>query len=832
MNLGPYHIFPIGIILIITYLCSLLGVRLQLVDPGRHRRFWNLLLLLFFLSASLLGIFLAIKVNYKLNIRWIDRAMQWHVDIGIALAFVAVFHLTWHLGYFKKALTGWKIPGRIDKLTPHLEYTPFQVRILFLLLGFMTMITQLVLLREYLKALHGNELVIGLFLAIWMVSTAAGARAGTRYLAKVSVRTVLLIFLLLAIFPVLVCTSLIGINRLLLLPGFIPGILSSISHMMLIIPFTLVTGFMFSYLARAIKYPRVDESLYMLDSLGSLAGGLLFGLLLVFFFDNMQVLFMLLVFTSFILLVLFRSGSGRAGTIAIMLAGIAGFGLLISPGTRNWLEGLRYAGETILDTRDTAHGNVAFTERDGLVTGYLDRNPVVSSFEPAYCEELVHYPSLQHPDPSSFLVIGGGISGIGEEVVKYDPQIFDYCETNRVMYRLAQKYLPSPAREHFIHMDGRRWLASGDSTMYDVIISAAGEPLTLGRNRYYTEEFFRLVKSRLAPGGVFSVHLPAAGNYINDPGSEQLKITHHTLREVFSQVLLVPGRATFFLASENAMSLDFPALVMNKGINTTYVHPDYLDAVRLDFESGMLVERIFQGEDSRINTDLWPVLFYRSLSGWSIMMGGKKLLPVGIAGLLLFVILLISYTRESTAMFVAGFSGAGMQILLILVMQAFYGIVYLVTPLMVTLFMGGIVLGTHTWRSVWQAPSVSKTTALLWILALIGAVAVVVLNTGQQSIEGLTGMVVLGLLNFLPGIVVGSVYGMLTGQFGNEPALLGRLYNADLAGAALGTLVPPLFLVPLIGVSNTFILFCGINVATGLLLQTGKRYRAKGGSSG
>jgi predicted membrane-bound spermidine synthase len=51
---------------------------------------------------------------------------------------------------------------------------------------------------------------------------------------------------------------------------------------------------------------------------------------------------------------------------------------------------------------------------------------------------------------------------------------------------------------------------------------------------------------------------------------------------------------------------------------------------------------------------------------------------------------------------------------------------------------------------------------------------------------------------------------------------MGSLYSADLAGAALGTLVPPLFLLPLIGVSNTFILFCGINVAAGLYIQTGK----------
>ena len=131
MPQAPYHIIPIGILLILTYLGSLLSVRMQLLEQSRHRRFWNVVLLLFFSSVSLLGIFLAIKVNYKLNIPWIDPVMQWHVDLGIGLAFVAVFHLTWHLGYFRQALS--RRPGKKKEeyITPYLEFHPRQVKILF-----------------------------------------------------------------------------------------------------------------------------------------------------------------------------------------------------------------------------------------------------------------------------------------------------------------------------------------------------------------------------------------------------------------------------------------------------------------------------------------------------------------------------------------------------------------------------------------------------------------------------------------------------------------------------------------------------------------------------
>ena len=825
MPQAPYHIIPIGILLILTYLGSLLSVRMQLLEQSRHRRFWNVVLLLFFSSVSLLGIFLAIKVNYKLNIPWIDPVMQWHVDLGIGLAFVAVFHLTWHLGYFRQALS--RRPGKKKEeyITPYLEFHPRQVKILFAMLGFITMITQLVLLREYTKSLHGNELVIGLFLAFWMVITAAGARAGSDYRARISGPTLLKIMMLLAGFPAIIFLSLIWIGRLILLPGFTPGILSSVSHMVLIIPFTLVSGFMFAYLSRAVKRKQVDATFYMLDSLGSLAGGGLFGLVLVFFLNNIQVIALLFLVTAIMLALFFSYPKKRSGRLIILVSGVAVLGLVLLPAVNNGLEGMRFKGETILDTRDTPHGNLTFTDRDGQVTGYLDRNPVITSFEPVVCEEQVHYPALQHPDPGSFLLIGGGLSGIAAEVMKYSPATVDYCESNRWMFRMGQKHLSTPGDLRFIDMDGRSWLLEADTAMYDVIISTAGEPLTLGWNRYFTIEFFRLVRSRLAPGGIFSMQIPGAGSYISELGSDQLSIAYHTLGAVFGHVMVVPGVATYLLASEDPLSLDILSLLEEKAIPTTYVHPDYLDASRLAFESDLLMERIKE-DQARINSDLWPLLFFKSISAWNLKTEGNKLIYIGLLSLLIFILLLVSYPRQKAGMFVAGFTGAGMQILLIMVMQSFYGFAYLVTPLMITLFMGGLVTGTLIWKRFWRGASLPKTTGLMWIMALLGAAAVILVKTEQFFTVPWAGMVILGVLNFLPGVIVGSVYGILLALSHSEGAAgVGRLYSADLAGAAMGSLIPPLFLVPLIGVSNTFILFCGINVAAGLYIQTGRMKR-------
>jgi len=827
MNQGPYHLIPIGILLTVFYLLSLLAVRMKLLTGTGHRRFWNILLLLFFFSTALLGLFLALKVNYRWNIRWIDGAMQWHVDTGIGLAFVAFFHLLWNISYYLNIFRTRKTVIQPAPLAPHLEMEKRQVTLLFILLGFISMVSQLVLLREFVKTYHGNELIIGIFIAIWMVLTSLGAWAGAAYRKRVRETVIFRGIIILSVIPLIIYVLLIIITRLVLLPGYEPGMFTSVCHMVLLtIPFTLGSGFLFSYLSRSIRKQKVDAGFYMLDSLGSLAGGGVFGLVLVFFLDNIQVLAFLFLFTGIMVVVLFGYPQRKAEKGFLLLAGILVCGLMMVPRVRFGLEGLRYKGEAIVESMDTPFGNLSFTRQEGQVTGYLDRFPVLQSYDLARAEETVHYPALQHPDPDSFLLIGGGFSGTAAEVAKYDPDVFDYCEVNPWIHRLGKKHLSPPGMDafRFIEMDGRSWLMRTGKDQYDVIIADVGDPLTLGWNRYYTREFYQLVRSRLSPGGVFGMYLSAAGSYVNVEGSQLLASAYHTLSQVFPQVTVVPGYATYFLASRDTLSLDFPALLERNPVPTTYVHPDYLDAGRLDFDRDQLMER-FSSEEGTINRDLWPRLFYMNISGWISRTGGK-LGAAGILSVLLFILLLFLYPRLKTGMYVAGFTGAGIQIILIMVMQSLYGFAYMVAPLLITIFMGGLVAGTITWKHIWHQPSTSAYTALLWIMAVLAAAGVILLKTEQLFTHRITGQVVIGLLNFLPGVIVGSVYGLSLALSEREGSSgIGKLYSADLAGAALGTFIPPVFILPLLGVSNTLVLLCGLNVITGLYILTRRQKR-------
>ena len=140
--------------------------------------------------------------------------------------------------------------------------------------------------------------------------------------------------------------------------------------------------------------------------------------------------------------------------------------------------------------------------------------------------------------------------------------------------------------------------------------------------------------------------------------------------------------------------------------------------------------------------------------------------------------------------------------------------------------MAGLVAGTLSWKHVWQHPTTSGFTGLLWIMAILSAAGVILLRMDQILTSRIAGQFILGLLNFLPGMVVGSVYGISLALSGEEGSSgIGKIYSADLAGAALGTFIPPVFILPLIGVSNTFILFCGMNIVTGLYILARQRKR-------
>jgi hypothetical protein len=99
-----YYFVPIllatGILYAVTWTLSARKVIKTLL----HRKIWNMVLLVTMLVSAVLGLFLILTIDFNIEIELPFNMLFWHVEAGIALSIIAVFHILWHWRYFAKMI--------------------------------------------------------------------------------------------------------------------------------------------------------------------------------------------------------------------------------------------------------------------------------------------------------------------------------------------------------------------------------------------------------------------------------------------------------------------------------------------------------------------------------------------------------------------------------------------------------------------------------------------------------------------------------------------------------------------------------------------------------
>lgn len=103
-----YFFIHIVFILITFYLVSLL-ISKKKKKKSQHRKIWNILLLITFLISGIFGILLVLRINYGIEIPSYSNLLFWHVEFGIAMTIISIFHITWHWKYFKNIIIKKKV---------------------------------------------------------------------------------------------------------------------------------------------------------------------------------------------------------------------------------------------------------------------------------------------------------------------------------------------------------------------------------------------------------------------------------------------------------------------------------------------------------------------------------------------------------------------------------------------------------------------------------------------------------------------------------------------------------------------------------------------------
>lgn len=710
-------------------------------------------------------------------------------------------------------------------------------------LGVSAFLTQVVLLRELMAALAGNELVLGIVLGSWMLLAGLGASAGRwaqRLRRPLGILASAQMFIawvpLFQIWIIRTCRNLLFVRGAQVGPAE-----TLVVSLVVLAPYCVVAGFLLTLTCRLLAPEGQPENIgevYFLDVVGDIVGGLLFSFLLVWYLGHFGTLYV----PAFLNLVLAGAVGYLArsrllvGLAALLTAALAGLVL------RCDLEGLstqrQFIGQQVVFHGQSPYNRVVITRLAEQLTFYANGTPLFSTGDVQTTEQKVHFAMAQRPQAERVLLLGGGLSGTGKEVLRWAHANqhqkdgasvhVDYVELDPLLLSVGQRLIPealADSRIRLVAQDGRLWIRTC-SQRYDVILADVPDPLSTQWNRFYSREFFLEVKEHLSPEGVFALACASYENYLSPELADLVAIVHRTLREAFKNILIIPAGQIIFLASDGSLTTQIAERITQYGLKTHTMRPGYLVSILAPDRLAAL-ERAVRAE-APINRDFFPILCYRHLRYWmrqfQVRWGVFALLLVALALWCLW-----RATPVTMAVFSAGLTGSLLEVVLLLAFQVVFGCVYHRLGLMVTAFMAGLA-GGAAWMNRRMGRGDRRTlvrvvAGLAAFAALLPPLLIALDHVSRWPPLDEISQATFFALTFILAALVGMVFPLAAKMaFQQVSITAARIYAADYLGAAFGALLGSSVLIPLWGIWSVCLLVGALNLAAaGILLLATKK---------
>lgn len=695
--------------------------------------------------------------------------------------------------------------------------------------GVSALVTQILVLREFFNVFAGNELILGLVMGSWLLIAGVGALIGGRVArSRNRLGWLGLAQGIIALLPLAMIAG-IRLSKGIFLPGLAPGLGATFgTALVVLLPYCLLAGG--GLVLAAALLGEESEAVgraYVLDTAGSIAGGLLFSFVLVFAFTPVQTAGLLLVLNLGAAVWLAWS-HGKKGIGGALVGGLV-ICLAFLRGTD--IEGitarLLFPGLELIHQEATPYGYLAIVRQGEQLTAFENGQPVGATDDRLAAEEMVHFALSQHPAPRQVLLIGGGLQGGVAEVEKYAVERIDYVEPDPALIGLGERLgvLGNDERVRAIAMDSRLFVKRARGA-YDAVLVDLPPPATAQLNRFYTVEFFAEVRDALRAGGVFSLGIGGAENYA-DPGARLLAASvYRSLKSVFAHVLVIPGERLRLVAAERALDPDIAGLLASSGVKTRYVNADYLEARLAPDRMEQVREMV--AAPAPLNRDFAPAGYQAHLRHWLDQFGGGLLLPlllVAAVALILATLLASAAQRPvAAAIGASGFAGMGLEVVLLLGFQVCFGHVYRHLSLIVTAFMIGSA-GGAAWANRRSGDDRRRLLHLDAALGL-GALMLAPILAGISGVDAVrlgawAPPLIFALLTGAVGFLVGAQLPVAARLiFRGVGATAGQLFGLDLLGACVGALTVAALCIPIFGLEVTCYLIGGLKLATaGWLLR-------------
>jgi spermidine synthase len=750
---------------------------------------------------------------------------------------------------------------------------------LFAALGFTSTAGQILLMRELIVVFYGNEVSLGIMLAGWLFWVGLGSLLAAqlaprfRWFSRVPALALLQGVLGLATLGSLLCVRalplLLGRGSAGEIVGYVPIVVSSF---LVVAPTCLLLGLLFDLFCHV--WSNEDDaatsigSVYLFEALGAAVGGVAFAWLLVRTLDPLRIACALLILNllaSSAMLWLARRLKALAAAASLLTVVAAVPVFFEGAGRLHELSlGWLWQDLDVVYTEDSIYGNIAFIEEEEQKSLYQNGLLMFSHPDRFAAEEAVHFALLEHAAPVRALLIGGGVSGSLNEVLKHPVESVEYLEIDPLVIRMAKRFFPADISE--VLEDSRVSVRTVDGRLfvkriaadYDVIIVNLPDPYTALINRFYTLEFFRECTNAMAPGGILSLRVSSAEHYISPELQQFLGCLDLTLRQVFPDVKVVPGETNIFLACKEPgiLTLDSDELVGRleaRGIKEDLLFiREYYVPFRLSEDRKERLASALATAEARINTDLAPVCYYYDAVLWSkqfkdvsaeILASFSRVRPYWIAAaiagafgiaLLIQRVFPLGWGQKSilVAVGTTGFAEMTIEVVTLLGFQAIHGYVYYKVAIIITCFMIGLTAGAAAMGRLMKSGGVGRraflliqTVVCLYPLLTLGALlAFSRMEPSDTSVHALVlqTQIAFPMLAFFAGFVGGLQFPLANALWLEETPgaarAAGYTYGIDLLGSCLGALLTSTLLVPVLGIPHTCVAASLLNVGSLLLL--------------
>ena len=669
--------------------------------------------------------------------------------------------------------------------------------------GISSVVTQLLIIREFLSQFQGNEFVIALILFCWLALGGIGtllAQLATQRFFLATVNRLGWLSLVLSCLPAIQIFAIRRLRDVFFIHGSSVGFYPTLAYTFFTIaPYCLLVGFVLPYSLFVIRaenpnYP--GTRIYITDNIGDVTGGALFSFALVYLFTPLQAVFLanlpLLLATYF----LFSSASRRH---PLIVTGIGLTFVIIAGGISLEQLSMKPAEGQLVYYSESRYGRIEVHKDHDQFTLFVSGIPLFGSQNLILAEETIHYPLSQLSRVKNILLISAE-GGMMTELQKHRPVSVDYVELDPKVAAVQFKYglIKKIPELNVIHLDGRAYLENTDK-IYDAIIVNLTEPDTFQINRFFTDRFFALAKKHLAKHGVLSFSMSGFDNYLAEPQRQKLSSLYNTIIEYFENVLMLPGQKIFFLCRNLPIETDIPANLAKKEIQTRYISGYFYG--NLTSERINRLNALVDPETPK-NRDDFPLLMRLMFSQWFAKFSTSPTVFI-----VVLIVLCLAYlarvSAEEFVLFSTGFMVMGTEVLVIFAFQIFFGYIYLQIGLIVTVFLLGLLPGAwvgERFRS--QGRKILSITNISMI-TLMGLLILIIVQAGSRLPAAF-----FMTFGFLISLLCGFQFPVaLYLRGGDAPAVI-KTFSADLIGAACGTLVTNVVLIP----------YCGIIWATAGLI--------------